>query len=357
MLYVQKYLQTHTLEELKDEFDIKYKLYDDRVILKYGIMSKPKFHPIVKECRGLILSLPDYKVISRGFDRFFNYGEGDDKDDFDWDNCLVFNKLDGSLCKVYHDGVKWCVSTSGTAFAEGETPMGKTYHDLFVEAIGGDLDDRFNLHRKHFTYIFELTSPENRIVTRYHETKATLLGVRNNTTGDYLDYSILKTELKHMSYTELVESYDINNVDDVLKFVEGRDAMDEGVVLYDMGTQMRIKLKSSGYVAIHHLRGNEVTKKSIVTLLLKGEMDEYIAYFPEDGEMVQPYIDRFEELKDDITNTYNEFKDIEDQKEFAMNVKDLEYSGFLFAMRKGMKLKDLLTVDRVNHVVKFFEEV
>lgn len=75
MLEVQKYLKTHSLEELKDEFDINYKEYDDRVILKYRIDSKPKFHPIVKECRGLILSLPNFDVIARGFDRFFNYGE------------------------------------------------------------------------------------------------------------------------------------------------------------------------------------------------------------------------------------------------------------------------------------------
>lgn len=75
MLEVQKYLQTHTLDDLEKDFGIGFKVYDDRVILKYRINSTPKFHPIVRECRGLILSLPDYKILARGFDRFYNYGE------------------------------------------------------------------------------------------------------------------------------------------------------------------------------------------------------------------------------------------------------------------------------------------
>ena len=72
---VQKYLKDHTLDDLKEEFGINFKLYDDRVILKYRVDSKPKYHPIVLECRGIILSFPDFEILSRGFDRFFNYGE------------------------------------------------------------------------------------------------------------------------------------------------------------------------------------------------------------------------------------------------------------------------------------------
>lgn len=357
MLHIQNYLKTHTLEQLKEEFEINFKVYDDRVILKYSISSKPKFDPIVRECRGIILSLPDHKVMARGFDRFFNYGEGDDHLDFNWDNCIVFDKLDGSLIKVYYDGVKWCTSTNGTAFAEGETPMGKSYHDLFVEAIGGDLQEAFGTCFSGDTYIFELTSPENRIVTRYNETKATLLAIRNNDTGNYLSYSGLRVEIKQrLKFTSLVDSYDINNADDVIKFVESRDQLDEGVVLYDIDKQLRIKVKSSAYVAIHHLRGNEVTVKSIVTLLLKGEMDEYITYFPEDIDLVTPYIVKFNQLKKDVMDTFNKYKHIEDQKEFAMKVKDLSYSGFLFSLRKGLTLNELFDIKKVTQIVKFFED-
>jgi T4 RnlA family RNA ligase len=356
MLHIQEYLQTHTLDQLKEEFEINFKVYDDRVILKYGITTKQKYSQIVAECRGLVLSLPDYKVLARGFDRFFNLGEDvSNQKHFDWDNCIVTQKMDGSLAKCYFDGVKWCVSTNGTAFAEGPTPMGKTYHDLFVEAIGMDLQEAFQYSDPRYTYIFELTSPENRIVTRYSETKATLLAIRDNVTGDHLDYDILKTAIHYLSFkTSLVESYDINNEADVVKFVESLDQLDEGVVLYD--GQTRIKVKSASYVAIHHLR-NGITVKSIVTLLLKGEMAEYCVYFPEDMVLMQPYINKFNQLKQDITDTYNKYKHLENQKDFAMKVKDLPYSGFLFSLRKGLTLDSLFDIKKVSQIVKYFEEV
>lgn len=278
------------------------------------------------------------------------------KDNFNWNNCTVLNKLDGSLIKVYHDGDEWCTSTNGTAFAEGETPMGKTYHELFVEAIGMDLQEAFEWQLKDFTYIFELTSPENRIVTRYTETKAILLSIRDNIHGNHISHDTLESVINYLPFTELVESYELNKSEDILKFVESRDQMDEGVVCCD-NTGLRIKIKNSAYVAIHHLRGNEVTRKSIVTLLLKGEIDEYLSYFPEDFDLIDPFVKRFDQLKSDIFETYDKYKDIKDQKEFALIIKDLEYKSFLFSLRKGVTMDVLLDVNKVGHIVKFFEEV
>lgn len=360
MLEIQKYLQTGRPADLKEELDINFKVYDDRIIFKYT-MKSPKYHPIVKECRGIILStVPGhtYEVLSRGMDRFYNYGEGNDCETFDWDNCIVFNKLDGSLIKVYHDGNKWCTSTNGTAFAEGESPLGKTYHDLFVEAIGMDLQKMCEDWNKSLTFIFELTSPENRIVTRYTETKATLLAVRSNLDGNYIEYDRLDKFIKYNNpIFSVAKSYNINNERDVKKYVESRNPTDEGVVLYDKGTQQRIKLKNTAYVAIHHLRGNEVTLKSICTLLIKGEMDEYLTYFPEDYETMKPYINKYNKLKDDVWNVYNLFKHIEDQKEFALKVKDLPYCGFLFRLRKGVAMDDMFNVNQVSQFVNLFERL
>ena len=352
MLHIQKYLKTHTLEQLKDEFEINFKEYDDRVVLKYGIQSKPKFHPLVLECRGIVLSLPDYRVLARGFDRFFNYGEGDDHLSFNWDNCIVFNKLDGSLCKVYHDGTKWCVSTNGTAFAEGETPMGKTYHDLFVEAIGGSLEDKFNIVPKSFTYIFELTSPENRIVTRYNETKATLLAVRDNDNGCYVGYEVVERNMDMLPFTNLVESYDINDAEDVLKFVESRDALDEGVVLYDVDKQMRIKVKNSAYVAIHRLKGEgEDNIKGFITLVFKQEQDEFLLYFPEYTDVMLKYVNAYNGFKLFVNELWNNNKHIENQKEFALKVKDTPVSGILFGLKKGLLMDDLIQNLSVNRKI------
>jgi hypothetical protein len=43
--------------------------------LNYDQIESAKAHPVVMECRGLILSYPHGEVVARSFDRFFNYGE------------------------------------------------------------------------------------------------------------------------------------------------------------------------------------------------------------------------------------------------------------------------------------------
>ena len=357
MLHLQKYLETHTPEDLKTELDINFKAYDDRVIFKYGIKS-PKYHPIVKECRGIVLSLVPghtYEVMARGFDRFYNFGEGNDCEVFDWNNCIIFNKMDGSLIKVYHDGNRWCTSTNGTAFAEGETPMGKSFHDLFVEAIGMDLQEMCKDWDTTNTSIFELTSPENRIVTKYYETFVTLLAVRDNLRGFFVPYWALEVFVEENELPfKLCDSYPITTEEDLKDFVEGRDQLDEGCVLYDKGTQMRIKMKNSSYVAIHHLRGNEVTVKSIISLLLKSEIDEYLVYFDTDLPMMEPYINKYNELLKSVGDSYDVVKHIENQKEFALIIKDVPYKGLLFSMRKGKTLDELFNLDNLNMIMKLF---
>lgn len=73
MLSVQKYLVEHRLEDLENEFGIVVTRYEDRVVLNYSQIKSPKQHPVCDECRALILSYPDFFILSRSFDRFYNY--------------------------------------------------------------------------------------------------------------------------------------------------------------------------------------------------------------------------------------------------------------------------------------------
>jgi len=362
MLTTQKYTRENSIEKLEEEFGLVAKHYDDRVVLNYKVDSKPKFHPIIIECRGLILSKPDYNVLCRSFDRFFNYGEGDDKDTFDWDNCLIFNKLDGSLINVYHDGIKWCAATRGTAYAEGTTPMGKSFDDLFLEAISVDLETGFEFCSKDHTYIFELTSPENRVVTRYRETRATLLAIRSNITGIFVDYSMFTPHIMEFEFDcDIIRKYDLKNSfspGELTKFVESRDAMDEGIVCYDPYSQKRIKIKNSSYVAIHRLKGEgEGSLKSFVDIVFKGEEDELLVYFPEFTDTVMKYKAAYDKFINDIKDTWNKNKHIENQKDFALVVKDLNISGIMFSLKKGRSIDDIIehiTIDKkIDFINKF----
>ena len=275
--------------------------------------------------------------------------ENEDAKNFDWNHCVVFNKLDGSLIKIYNFNNEWYISTNGTAFAEGESSMGKSFHDLFIEAIGIDLQEAFEKYPKEYTYIFELTSPENRIVTIYKRTKATLLAIRNNITGDYIDYD----NIIDFPFANLAESYTLNNIDDIISFVENRNEMDEGVVCYCPDTGVRIKIKNSSYVAIHHLKNNgENSVKGFINLTFKQEYVEFLSYFPEFTENMMKYVNAHQKFLNYIDILWEKYKHIENQKEFALMVINTPISGILFSLKKGIELDDIIGKLTMNSKIK-----
>lgn len=71
---VVNYLKLNSLEKLKSQYSIKVKEHPDGLVVLDYTPRSPENHPIVKECRGLIIS-SNYEIVSRGFDRFFNYNE------------------------------------------------------------------------------------------------------------------------------------------------------------------------------------------------------------------------------------------------------------------------------------------
>jgi hypothetical protein len=258
------------------------------------------------------------------------------------------------LIQVYHDGEKWCAGTSGTAFAEGEIQikgiMKITYFELFSEAIGNDIQKTFKNYNKNFTFLFELVSPENRIVTRYSKTEAFLLAIRNKLTGHYINCD---------DYPEFTqpEKFNLNNPDDIVSMVESLSNFKEGVVCYDPTTGNRIKMKSPAYVAVHHLRGGEFNYKSALTLILENETDEYLTYFPEDAYLFAPWIEKINKLERTVKAVWENTKTIEDQKEFALQVKDFPYSGFLFQMRKKQTYNDILKKLPMDSLIRLLESL
>ena len=80
----------HRLNQLKTEYGIKVKEYDNFIGLNYDQVNSPKSHPITVECRSLKLHKHDLSIASRAFDRFFNYGEVPDMyKDFDISNSVI----------------------------------------------------------------------------------------------------------------------------------------------------------------------------------------------------------------------------------------------------------------------------
>ena len=357
MLEVQKYLENHSYKDLEDELGIDISYYPDRIVLNYSQINSPKHNPIVKECRALILSVPDHKILSRAFDRFFNYGEDPDTDKFDILKASVLEKVDGSLIPVYHDGDKWQVSTRKMAFAEGTSVKRKrTFKEIFIDAIGADPNDVFGEVDKDLVVIFELVSPETRVVKPYEKECAYLLDVRNKVTGAHLGmeesyfWDIPEVTWKYP------QEFEFKNWDECLEASKALPAMDEGYVAV-IDDEWRIKVKNPAYLAIANLRMNGIiNEKRIILLVLMNDQDEYLGYFPEDQGEFDPFIEAYEEMILDIDKHWIGYKDIENQKEFAIAIKDCYAKSILFGMRNNKgNIKEIIENMTKNSKVRLLQ--
>jgi hypothetical protein len=298
------------------------------------------------------------------------YGERE----LDIKEAKIYHKMDGTLINIYWDKFNncWQCATRGMAFAEG----GNEFCDSFATLVKSAKEyndiisvlDAFSKSVHHFkslTFIFELTSPFNRIVTPYDETHLTLLAVKNYMGFEY-PRGILEEYAKHMK-CKLPSYYTVNSGEELLNMVNEFPSMQEGVVLvWENDSYIgytRIKCKNLKYVAIHNMRGNGlISVNRILTLVMQNETSEYLSYFQCD----KPYFDFVEEEYNKFVNevklVYSRCKDIENQKDFAISimsdVSNKSFTAYLFNLRKGVSLESQLeTMSKAEHSVKKLSEV
>ena len=333
-------------EKLTEELGISVKEYEEEglYVFNYSQFASPKMHPVVLECRGLITD-NDLNPVCRPFDRFFNLGEAlEVTEGFDISEAEVFEKADGSLAKVYHYKGKWHIATRGTAFAESANYTGEVFEALMLEAFGckdmGDFQKGMRDVPTEYTHIFEYTSPKNRVVTPYKTSEMVLLGIRNNKYGIELGYTALEGIAEKLGEDgwlkfRVATRHKFDSEEELLAAVQNLPGLQEGFVcLSDKG--VRVKVKSELYVQAHRLRGDTVpSPKRIIDLVVTNEVEEYLAYFEEDRELFQPYMDSFDELIMEAHKLYWNVKGLESQKDFALAVKDNCYFAPLFMARRN----------------------
>jgi len=354
MLEVQKFLinkidnegfaKDDAFQALTDELGIKLQVHDNFVGLNYDQIESPKSHPIVMECRALVLNRHTLGVARRAFDRFFNHGEVPEfYADFDITRAEVFEKEDGSLIPMWFNQVseQWEVGTRSMIFAEGDHIMGGTFREKIMAAFGVSEEEFQNKVRDldfRCTYTFEYVGPSNRIVRRYEKDEMVLLAIRDNSSAQYLSHNEVIVTAAHLTEQGLnvrpVKIYNMGSFDEVLAAIKELPALEEGYVCFDPVSGKRVKLKNPVYTRLHQLRGNEVSLKNFWQLALVGESDEFLVYFPEYSDQILPMVEEINKFRDEIDHLWADTKDIETQKDFAMAVKEHRGSGFLFEARK-----------------------
>lgn len=315
------------------------------------------YEKAVCECRGIILdSLEDWKVIAFPFLKFWGHKETLAAK-IDWKTATVLEKLDGSLTSIWCYNDEWQVSTSGCPDGTNQiNDMGITFGELFWKCFNEQGLDLNNFD-KGFTYMFELTSPYNRVVVDHKGSKITLIGIRDAFLREWPvdgDYGL--SLVGNPDY--IVRSYPLSTIDDCLTAAAKMNPLQqEGFVAvgYERdgnGNFPRVKIKSPAYIALHHLK-DSCSMSKLAEVVRQGEDEEFIVAiesYPEIKVKFLEMVTKYKDAVDTCNRIFNEIKDIENQKEFALKACKTEYSSVLFAMRKTGKTPQAIIKNMLQNV-------
>lgn len=290
-----KFIKSHPdswIDEMNSlNIKIKYKDYftdsGEKItfaIFNYGVDADFS-NPIVQEARGIIIRLDTVEPVCWPFRKFGNWSESY-ADKIDWSHAEVQQKIDGSLVKLWYNSVtnQWQWSTNGmidAADASISSNPSKTFLDLINEAID-QIREKFDYYikspflQKNITAMFELVSPENKIVINYPKTELYYLGTKQLDNG-------LESYFNYFQWIfPCPKLYPLHTFDECMLAAEALNKedniTDEGFVvvdntIYEDGWH-RVKIKSPLYVAAHHaVANNAFSKDKAVKFILNG-MDE-----------------------------------------------------------------------------------
>jgi len=298
--FLKKNLNNFEEELAKAPYSVKVKRHPERsnlVMFRYSQFESDFTNPVVRCCRGSVYDIREdgtVKPFLLPFFKFMNYGEHG-ADPINWNSDLfVRDKLDGSLLKLLKEdsgGDFW--TTNGSFDIQVEVPEifpaqndeniqpPYTFAKLRDYALRGHEEELKNLPSG-WVLMFELTSPYNRIIVPYRETKLFLLGCRDPQGSERTP----EWAAKEFGLTfETPQIYRLKNIDEVIAYCQAVDTDDrEGVVIQD-GNFNRVKIKTDHYRSLFYLKGEDNFSDSrIFDAIRQGSIDDAVVAWPEIGK-------------------------------------------------------------------------
>ncbi len=326
-------------------------------------------NPILLMARGLVLN-ENGNIIARGFDKFFNEYELEDRCETDEngnpiegksrfskkfikerstmgnikndDLITVTEKRDGSLILVstYNDNFLCATSSHATT----DHPLVSTAYEYFKNKK--DLYDYLKDSNK--TLVFEYTAPDSQILIHYDKPQFTLLAEIDNKTGKRSNRETLE---------DISKTYNLNLVEEfTMTYKELKDIMKNSDNIEGFVTENEygnlIKLKTDYYmkntkiftpIFLELERG--ISKDGINSLFkayYDGSIDDLLAFENQNEHLKERRI--IGSIVDEITNKEEEVKDLYDKcknwsnKEIGTsNTLSPNEKALLFEYRKGNK--------------------
>jgi hypothetical protein len=294
--FIKKHRDTYADELAKPPYAVKVKPHPQRpdlVMFKYSQFESDFSNPIVRCCRGSVYHISGDTVTPylMPFFKFSNYGEKGE-DPIDWMGTLyVRDKLDGSLLKLLKEPGGDDLWTTNGSF-DLDVEILENYASHTDEKLTGPFtfaslrDYALRGHEKEiaalpplWTFMFELTSPYNRIIVPYRVTELTLLGCRDRQGQERTP----EWAVKEFGLTfDTPAIYPLKSIDEVIAYCKSNDAVDrEGVVVQDAYFN-RVKIKTEHYVSLFHIKGEDhFSDAGIFDAIKQGSIDDALAAWPE----------------------------------------------------------------------------
>lgn len=277
------------------------------VIVHYMIWNNNLLsEPLSLEARGIVFDADTGECICRPFEKFFNVGEQEftqpkDLLELPWKDSVITKKRDGSLLTpvLVNGNIHWKSKKSFTSDLVKDFMASGLPIEQYNKQVAGLL-----LHG--MTPIFEYTSHEFKIVIDYGaQPKLTLLAIRNNLTGEYLEPE------KHTANWfgfDLIESVPIGwkQLIDMQHTVAG----EEGWVVH-FKNSIRVKFKTDWYLARHRVL--DLRERDVADSLINETIDDIYPMIQECGydinrirEIENRVAKEFVLIDEEITALYQE---------------------------------------------------
>ena len=203
---------------------------------------------ITLNARGIIFNKVTKELIAKPWSKFFNIGETPYTNIKELEKLGKFHttvKVDGSLGILYKHNSEWFITTKGSLNSDQgiwATKWARENMDLST------IDN-------HYTYLFEIIYPENRIVIDYKGFRGLiLLGMVNKESGKEVNYKILQqyaTKIK----VKCVMQFACNNLNDLVDYCKTLTSSQEGFVI-TFSNGFKVKIKGDEYLKIHKIISN-----------------------------------------------------------------------------------------------------
>jgi RNA ligase len=337
----------------REEFLVMEK--EGYTVIKYAVAFEDTFQwdsndpvgsAIRRECRGITFDA-EGNLICRKFHKFFNVGEKEEtqlnKINL-YEPHIVLEKLDGScvIPQPSPDGFVLTTKSGVTDISQQaeEFISDKPHYAKFIHSM---FDGKL-------TPIFEWVSRKNRIVVDYENDNLILTAIRNTEMGNYLPYFNMLDLAEHWNVpvVQAVDGLAVQNIELFVKQIrEWEDS--EGVVLrFDTGHM--VKIKADQYVLRHKTKDAINQEKNVISIILNDDVDDLIPLLtPEDTTRIQEFQHAFwlafEDVAGEIYDLYRQIDKGQSQKDFALFAVSSvlpHYQPFMFKLRKGFPIKDLL---------------